>query len=95
MEALTYNSNGQPGVVSLHGLSPSHKRRVPEHRVRPCVDTVSVHEIGRRGIGESGCVGAPAAIVAAIQDALPPEAPFLMSLPVHPEQLLAIIKEHA
>jgi carbon-monoxide dehydrogenase large subunit len=95
MESLTYDSNGQPGVVSFMDYLLPTSGECPNiefcHISTPSPFTKS----GRRGIGESGCVGAPAAIVAAVQDALPPNAPFLTSLPVHPAQLLAIIKECA
>ena len=95
MESLTYNSNGQPGVVSFMDYLLPTSGECPNiefcHFSTPSPFTKS----GRRGIGESGCVGAPATIVAAVQDALPPNAPFLTALPLHPAQLLAIIKEFA
>ena len=95
METLTYDSNGQPGVVSFMDYLLPTSGECPNIEFGHVSTLSPFTKSGRRGVGESGCVGAPAAIVAAIQDALPPEAPFLMSLPVRPEQLLAIIKEHA
>ena len=93
MESLTYDSNGQPGVVSFMDYLIPTSGECPNiefcHVSTPSPFTKS----GRRGIGESGCVGAPAAIVAAVQDALPPSAPFLTELPIRPEQLLTAIKE--
>ena len=95
MESLPYDSNGQPGVVSLMDYLLPTSGECPNiefcHLSTPSPFTKS----GRRGIGESGCIGAPAAIAAAVQDALPPEAPFLTSLPIRREELLAIIKKLA
>jgi carbon-monoxide dehydrogenase large subunit len=43
---------------------------------------------GAKGVGESGTIAAPAAIVNAIQDALPAGAPEITAIPVRPERIL-------
>jgi carbon-monoxide dehydrogenase large subunit len=70
----------------------------------PTVDTVPPIEIhhmetptplnplGVKGAAESGTIGAPAAIVAAIEDALSPLGVVIRDLPVTPARLHALIE---
>ncbi len=47
---------------------------------------------GQKGIGESGAIGPPAAIVNAINDALAPLGAEVLELPATPERVFAAIQ---
>jgi carbon-monoxide dehydrogenase large subunit len=49
--------------------------------------------LGAKGIGESGAVGAPAAVVNAVVDALAPFGVEHLDMPVTPEAVWRIIQE--
>jgi aerobic carbon-monoxide dehydrogenase large subunit len=58
------------------------------------METPSPHtEFGMKGIGEGGAVGPPAAIVAAINDALRPLGARVHDVPVTPTGILRAIAE--
>jgi carbon-monoxide dehydrogenase large subunit len=50
---------------------------------------------GIKGIGEAGAIGAPPAIVNAVLDALAPLGVTHLDMPLHPEQVLAAIRQAA
>jgi carbon-monoxide dehydrogenase large subunit len=50
-----------------------------------------LNPLGVKGVGESGCVPAAGAIVAAIEDALSPFAVTIGEYPVTPPKLFALI----
>jgi aerobic carbon-monoxide dehydrogenase large subunit len=47
---------------------------------------------GFRGVGESGIIGAPAAIAGAVEDALAPFGARLRDLPLRPEHVTAALR---
>jgi len=50
-----------------------------------------VNPLGVKGAAESGTIGAPAAIVSAIEDALAPFGIVIRDLPVTPSRLRALV----
>ena len=61
------------------------------HTVTPSPFTA----LGIKGIGEAGAIGAPPAIVNAVLDALAPLGVTHLDMPLHPEQILAAIRQAA
>jgi carbon-monoxide dehydrogenase large subunit len=51
-----------------------------------------LNPLGDKGAAESGTIGAPAAIVSAVEDALAPFGVRIRDLPLTPERLLRLIK---
>jgi carbon-monoxide dehydrogenase large subunit len=51
-----------------------------------------INPLGVKGAAESGTIGAPAAIVAAIEDALSPLGIVIRDLPVTPARLCTLIE---
>ncbi len=49
--------------------------------------------LGAKGVGESGCIGAPPAIVNAVLDALAPLGITTIDMPLKPEKVWAIIQQ--
>jgi carbon-monoxide dehydrogenase large subunit len=52
----------------------------------------TLNPLGIKGVGESGVIPAPAAIVSAIEDALAPFRVRVDRIPIAPPELLALIK---
>ncbi|UQS25960.1 xanthine dehydrogenase family protein molybdopterin-binding subunit [Amycolatopsis thermalba] len=87
-EVLPYDEHGRPFARSFADYLLPLATDVPEidlfHTEHPTPFTLN----GAKGVGESGVIAAPSAIVNAIQDALPEGAAPITSIPVLPERVL-------
>jgi CO/xanthine dehydrogenase Mo-binding subunit len=88
LEESAYDRDGQPIATSLDSYRLPRITDVPEvaiaHEVSPSPLTV----LGIKGMGESGAIAAPAAIVAAVEDALAGEGFEISRLPLTPERVV-------
>jgi len=58
------------------------------------VETPSpTNPLGAKGVGESGCIGAPPAIVNAVLDALAPLGINTIDMPLKPDKIWALVQE--
>lgn len=86
-ESLDYDDDATLRVQTLSDY------RMPTALDCPSVEFVHLEtaslltEGGWKGVGESGCIGAPPTIASAVQDALGPQAPFITDLPIHPDTI--------
>jgi hypothetical protein len=64
---------------------------VPPSEIHHIESPTLLNPLGVKGAAESGTIGAPAAIVAAIEDALSPLGIVISDLPVTPARLRALI----
>ncbi len=98
LERLAYDRNGQLTTATLLDYLLPTAAEVPsieiEHLASPPQGPIDF-----RGVGETGAIGAPAALTNAIEDAL---ASFLAPAPVRitqkhcaPERILALVHQHA
>lgn len=90
-EAATYDDNGNL-VTSSHMdyiLPKSHQ--IPNIETEHTVTPSPHNPIGAKGVGESGTIAAPAAIMNAIDDALRPFSTDPISPPASPEMIWQII----
>jgi len=76
----------------LRGLSAADRRRGPANRNSPHGIAHAAQSARVKGAAESGAIGAPAAIVSAIEDALRPLEVRIRELPVTPARLRALIQ---
>ena len=90
-EAVTYDDSGQPLTSTLVDyLVPSAvdiPAFVADRINTPCPN----NPLGAKGIGESGAVGAPAAVVNAVVDALAPFGVEHVDMPATPERVWSLI----
>jgi carbon-monoxide dehydrogenase large subunit len=86
-ERVRYDSDGQPGSATLMDyLAPTAAEICPIDIVH--LETPSAHsETGAKGMGEGGTIGAPAAVLSAINDALSDTSICFGHIPVLPEDL--------
>jgi carbon-monoxide dehydrogenase large subunit len=68
---------------------------VPRIEIHHMVSPSPFNPLGVKGAAESGTIGAPAAIVSAIEDALRPFEVRVTDLPVTPARLHALIQKAA
>ncbi|HZZ45833.1 MAG TPA: xanthine dehydrogenase family protein molybdopterin-binding subunit [Pseudonocardia sp.] len=87
-EQLLYDEQGQPRATAFRDYLVPLAREIPEIDLFHTETPTPFSLTGAKGVGESGVIAAPSAIVNAIQDALGPGAPQLTSLPVLPELVL-------
>ncbi len=82
---------GQPVTSSLLDYLVPSAADLPEYVADRITTECPNNPLGAKGIGESGAVGAPAAVVNAIVDALAPLGVEHVDMPVTPEKLWRLI----
>jgi carbon-monoxide dehydrogenase large subunit len=93
-EELQYDSDGYPLTGTFMDYLIPTASEMPWMRLAHDVTPSPVVPGGVKGIGEAGTIGSPAAIVAAVEDALRPFGVQIAELPVTPQKILDWI-EHA
>ncbi|MGQ4615652.1 molybdopterin cofactor-binding domain-containing protein [Nocardia sp. R7R-8] len=92
-EEVTYDPTGQPLVASFIDYRVPTACEIPDigiaHLETPCLFT----ETGAKGVGEGGTIGAPAAILNAVNDALRPTGVELDDTPIHPHTVAAALAQ--
>jgi carbon-monoxide dehydrogenase large subunit len=92
-ESLPYDEEGQPlfGTFMEYVLPTAAELPplVMEHQHTPSPNIPG----GMKGVGEAGVIGSPAAIVAAIEDALAPYGVRINETPVTPSAILDMVAE--
>ncbi|MFD4253404.1 xanthine dehydrogenase family protein molybdopterin-binding subunit [Amycolatopsis thermoflava] len=90
-EEVTYADNGEPSAGSFIDYLVPTAAEIPDitvsHLETPCAFT----ENGAKGAGEGGTIGAPAAVLNAVNDALRHTGVELDATPIHPETVLAAL----
>ena len=84
-EQVEYDANGEPSCASFLDYKVPTAWETPDvlikHLETPCLFT----ETGAKGAGEGGTIGAPAAVLNAVNDALRPTGVELEDTPIRPE----------
>jgi carbon-monoxide dehydrogenase large subunit len=91
-EELFYDPGGQLLTSTLLDYPLPHATDVPEIESIGLENPGNATEGGFKGIGESGVIGAPAAIANAIADAAPEIASVLTALPITTERLWRLLE---
>lgn len=90
-EQVGYTENGEPSAASFIDYLVPTATEIPDisvdHLETPCAAT----ENGAKGAGEGGTIGAPAAVLNAVNDALRHTGVELDDTPVHPQTVLAAL----
>lgn len=90
-EEMSYTPEGQPQSGTFMDYLIPTASEIPlisvHHLETPCDQT----ETGAKGMGEGGTIGAPAAVLSALNDALGRFGADIDSIPVRPDDLLQVI----
>ena len=92
LEEVVYDAEGQLLTASLADYLLPSAPEVPELQVRHLDSRAPGNLGGFRGVGESGTIGAPAAIANAVADAVSHLGIDIHELPVTPERLFRLIR---
>jgi aerobic carbon-monoxide dehydrogenase large subunit len=79
--ATTFADYLMPSAVEIPPIEYGH------------IETPSPGPGGYKGVGEGGAIGAPAAVVNAVADALAPFGVTVTRLPLSPSRIVALLKE--
>jgi carbon-monoxide dehydrogenase large subunit len=90
-EEMPFDENAQPLAATLADYLLPGTTEVPDVRIEHMETLSPWTTFGQKGIGESGAIGPPAAIVNAINDALAPLGVEVLELPATPERVFTAI----
>jgi len=93
MEGASYDAAGQPLAASLLDYATPKASDLPHFEVELTETPSTVNPLGARGIGEAGAIGAPAAVVNAVLDALAPLGVQHLDMPLTPQRVWRAIQE--
>jgi carbon-monoxide dehydrogenase large subunit len=93
LEWMRYDEQGQPASVTYADYLLPTCDVVPSIEIHHMESPTPLNPLGVKGAAESGTIGAPAAIVSAIEDALRPLRIRIVDLPVTPAKLRALIAQ--
>jgi aerobic carbon-monoxide dehydrogenase large subunit len=93
LEGARYDGDGH--LVSRDWTTYAFPRaqQVPRIETAHTVTPSPFNALGIKGLGEAGSIGAPPAVVNAVLDALAPLGVTHLDMPLHPEQILAAIRD--
>lgn len=85
LERIVYDDEGQLITGSLMDYGLPKATMIPELRRGEMQTPARANPLGAKGVGESGCIGIPAAVVNATIDALAPYGVTQLDMPLSPE----------
>ncbi|SHJ29761.1 carbon-monoxide dehydrogenase large subunit [Roseomonas rosea] len=91
-EEMPFDEAGQPLAGTLADYLIPGTAELPEVRIDHMETPSPWTRFGQKGLGESGAIGPPAAIVNAINDALAPFGAEVLDLPASPARVLAALE---
>ena len=92
-EEIIYDDNGGILTATLADYLPPTAREIPDIELHH-IETPSVNSITKaKGLGEGGCIGAPAAVINAINDALSPYGVQIDEMPATPQRIRAALRK--
>jgi len=92
LEEIIYDESGGILTANLADYMPPTAHEIPPIELHH-IETPSANSITKaKGLGEGGCIGAPAAIVNAINDALTPFGVVIDEIPATPQRIRAALR---
>jgi aerobic carbon-monoxide dehydrogenase large subunit len=92
LEWMQYDANAQPLTTSFADYMLPMATDVPTCTIAHVESVNPLNPLGVKGAGEGGTIPAPAAIIAAIEDALSPFAVHFAETPLTPERIVAVLR---
>ncbi|MGN9840394.1 xanthine dehydrogenase family protein molybdopterin-binding subunit [Nonomuraea sp. H19] len=93
-EEVTYDAQGEPSCASFIDYKVPTANEIPDIEIRHLETPSAFTESGAKGTGEGGTIGAPAAVLNAVNDALRPTGVELDDTPIRPETVQRAIGAH-
>ena len=92
-EFMKYDASAQPLTTTFADYLMPLAGDVPPCVIEHVETPNPLNPLGVKGAGEGGTIPAPAAIVAAIEDALSPFGVHFAEMPLRPDRIVAALKE--
>ena len=93
-EEIIYDEGGNILTASLLDYLPPTMAEAPEIEIHHLVTVSPATVTGAKGLGEGGTIGAPAAVINAVSDALRPFGVEVNETPATPERLRRLIRQN-
>jgi carbon-monoxide dehydrogenase large subunit len=84
-EQITYDEQGEPSATGFLDYKMPTASEIPDIAIHHLETPSALTESGAKGVGEGGTIGAPAAVLNAVNDALTPTGVELNDTPITPE----------
>src|SRR5881296_1904316 len=91
-EELAYDEHAQPRAQSLMEYVMPTAGQIPAIKIANLVTPSPLNPLGAKGVGEGGTLAPPAAIAAAVEDALRPFGAHIVGTPIRAEDVLRLIR---
>ena len=91
-EALVYDAQAQPLTQSWLEYAMPTAEQTPPIRIAHVVTPSPLNPLGVKGVGEAGSMAPPAAIAAAVEDALRPFAARVVATPLRAEDVFRLLR---
>ncbi len=93
LEEIVYDATGNILTTSLADFLPPTMRDIPPIEVHHLETLTEASVTGAKGLGEGGTIGAPAAVLGAINDALRPLGVEINEMPATPMRIHAALRK--
>src|SRR6266567_3006057 len=91
-EEIIYDESGNILTASLADYLPPTAREIPDIEIHHLATLTQASVTRAKGLGEGGAIGAPAAVVNAINDALAPFGVLIDEFPATPQRIHAALR---
>jgi carbon-monoxide dehydrogenase large subunit len=91
-EEIIYDGEGNIQTASLADYMPPTAREIPHLELHHIETPTEASVTGAKGLGEGGAIGAPAAIINAVNDALSPFSVSIDEMPATPQRIRAALR---
>ncbi|MDH3499472.1 MAG: xanthine dehydrogenase family protein molybdopterin-binding subunit [Acidimicrobiia bacterium] len=91
-EEVVYDETGNILTTSLMDYLPPTAAEIPPIEIKHLETITDASVTGAKGIGEGGTIGAPAAVINAVSDALRPLGIEVFEMPITPDRISALMR---
>jgi carbon-monoxide dehydrogenase large subunit len=92
-EEVVYDGGGNILTGSLADYLVPTMAEIPELEIHHLETLTEASVTGAKGVGEGGTIGAPAAVLNAVSDALAPFGVGIFEMPITPQRILQLMRE--
>jgi aerobic carbon-monoxide dehydrogenase large subunit len=92
-EAVVYDDRGNPLTASLADYLVPTMAEIPMLEIRHLETLTDASVTGAKGVGEGGTIGAPAAVLNAVSDALSPFGIGICEMPITPQRIRQLLRD--
>jgi aerobic carbon-monoxide dehydrogenase large subunit len=93
-EYMRYDADGHPLTTTFADYLMPKANNVPDCIIEHVETPNPLNPLGVKGAGEGGTIPAPAAIIAAVEDALSPFGVHFAEMPLTPDRIVAAMRAH-